>query len=83
MAKHIRKDPGDRTLAGVLEAQERRLGEIIGLLGEVRRELGTWPARGTREPKGRHLQQLARLFKVSADDVLLVDPEEVAVKRAA
>ncbi len=39
--------------------------------------------RGTREPKGRHLQQLARLFKVSADDVLLVDPEEVAVKRAA
>ena len=39
--------------------------------------------RGAREPKGRHLQQLARLFKVSADDVLLVDPEEVAVKRAA
>ncbi len=39
--------------------------------------------RGTREPKGRHLQQLARLFKVSADDVLLLDAEEVAEKRAA
>ncbi len=52
----------------------RRLGEIIGLLGEVRRELGAWPARGTREPKGRHLQQLARRFKVSAGDVLPLDP---------
>ena len=29
--------------------------------------------RGTREPKGRHLQQLARLFNVSADDVLLLE----------
>ena len=39
--------------------------------------------RGTREPKGRHLQQLARLFKVSADDVLLLDAEEQASKWAA
>ncbi len=31
--------------------------------------------RGTREPKGSHLQQLARLFKVSADEILLLDTE--------
>ncbi len=31
--------------------------------------------RGTREPKGSHLQQLARLFKVSADDILLLGAE--------
>jgi transcriptional regulator with XRE-family HTH domain len=39
--------------------------------------------RGTREPKGSHLQQLARLYKVSADDILLADAESKEGKMLA
>ena len=39
--------------------------------------------RGTREPKGSHLQQLARLYKVSADDILLLNTEAGEGKMAA
>ena len=44
VAPLLHDDPGDRTLAGFLAVQERRLGEIAALLGEIRREVGACPA---------------------------------------
>ncbi len=44
VAPLLRDDPGDRTLAGFLAVQERRLGAIAALLGEIRREVGACPA---------------------------------------
>ena len=44
VAPLLRDDPGDRTLAGFLAVQERRLGAIAALLGESRREVGACPA---------------------------------------
>ncbi len=71
-----------RTLKQLREAAGLTQLDVAFALKVTPQTVYNWE-RGTREPKGRHLQQLARLFKVSADDVLLPDPEDDEVKRAA
>ena len=68
----------------------RELREAAGMTQlDVAFELGVTPQtvynweRGTREPKARQLQQLARLFKTSADNVLIVERPELESKLAA
>ena len=56
--------------------------QVANHLGVVPSTVYHWE-RGTVVPSGRHLQQLARLFGVSADAILLPAPEERASKRAA
>ncbi len=72
-----------RTLKQLREEAGMTQLEVAFALKVTPQTVYNWE-RGLREPKGRHLQQLARLFKVSANDVFLPDPEEVAEgKRAA
>ena len=63
----------------------RQLRQTRGLTQlQVANHLGVVPStvyhweRGTKLPNARHLQQMARLFGVSADDILLPEPGEQA-----
>ncbi len=49
--------------------------EVAIALGLTPSTIYSWE-RGTREPRGRQLQQLARLYGVSADDVVLPERGE-------
>ena len=54
--------------------------DVANALGVVPSTVYHWE-RGSKIPSGRHLQQLAQFFGVSADDILL--PEATEGKEAA
>ena len=64
-----------RTLKELREAAKLTQLDVAFALKVTPQTVYNWE-RGTREPKGSHLQQMAKLFGVSADDVLLSQPEE-------
>lgn len=72
-----------RTLKELREAAKLTQLDVAFALKVTPQTVYNWE-RGTREPKGSHLQQMAKLFGVSADDVLLLQLEEAGeVKIAA
>ncbi len=72
-----------KTLKELREAAKMTQLDVAFALKVTPQTVYNWE-RGAREPKGSHLQQMAKLFGVSADDVLLLHPEEAEdVKIAA
>lgn len=70
-----------RTLKELREAAGLTQLDVAFALKVTPQTVYNWE-RGTREPKGSYLQRLAKLFKVSADDVLLShveEPEDVKI----
>ena len=63
-----------RTIRELREAAGLTQLEVAFRLGVTPQTVSFWE-RGTREPRGRHLQQLAALFGVTASDILLPEPE--------
>ena len=65
----------------------RQLRVAAGLTQlQVAVQLGVTPTtvylweRGVREPRARQLQQLAKLFEVSADDIAIPEPPDEAYR---
>ncbi len=73
---------GQRTLRQLREEAQLTQLEVAFALKVTPQTVYNWE-RGTREPKGSHLQQMARLFKVSADEILLLGTESEQGKAAA
>ena len=64
-----------KTLKELREAAGLKQLDVAFALRVTPQTVYNWE-RGTREPKGSHLQQMAKLFGVSADDVLLIQSED-------
>lgn len=62
-----------KTLKQLRESKGLTQLQVAYQLGVSPQTVYNWE-RGAREPKARHLQQLAALYGVSASDVLLPEP---------
>ncbi len=69
-----------RTLKELRQAARLTQLEVAMRLGVTPGTVYAWE-RGTREPRGRQLQELAKLYGVSADDIWL--PERGVEGKAA